>query len=147
MTPPQQQQQQHMALTFSTAPGTLPSRVQGCHSSLGHLGAPSASRDLRWQPWAPGGCAGNRAADSLSMWSFQMEKAAVSRQLQGHRKEGLEPLICASSTVLGSSHRAPGEQRAQQEGQKQPRSETGKSQSWEQEQLLHCTLGENFWLV
>ncbi|RLV63644.1 hypothetical protein DV515_00018061, partial [Chloebia gouldiae] len=56
------------------------------------------------------------------MGSFQMEKAAVPRQLRGQRKEGLDHGICAGPTVLGSSHRALGEQRAQQEGQNQARS-------------------------
>lgn len=72
-----------------------------------------------------------------------MEKAAVIRQLQGQRNEGLDHWICASSTVLGSSHRAQEEQRAQQEGQSQSSAETGKSKTWEKEQLLHCTLGES----
>ncbi|RLV63974.1 hypothetical protein DV515_00017726 [Chloebia gouldiae] len=73
-----------------------------CCPTCAHLGAPSARRDLRWQPWAPGGCARNGAGDSLSMGSFQMEKAAVPRQLRGQRKEGLDHGICASPTPWGS---------------------------------------------
>ncbi|RLV82929.1 hypothetical protein DV515_00016496, partial [Chloebia gouldiae] len=76
-----------------------------CCPTCAHLGAPSASRDLRWQPWAPGGCARNGAGDSLSMGNFQMEKAAAENGGSGPRD------LCQSHTL--------GEQRAQQEGQNQ----------------------------
>jgi len=59
--------------------------------------------------------------------SKSREPAAASRQFEGQRNEELKHFIGASYGVLVSSHRAQEDQRAQKEGRRQPRTETGKS--------------------
>lgn len=89
--------QQQMDLS-KQPPTTIPSHLQWCHISRRHLGALNAlTSDSR--PWAPGGFARNEGGDSLPISSFQMEKAAVTRQLKGQRNEGLDHFIGASYSL------------------------------------------------